>query len=136
LPNNITFIKEHLGKLYLGNANGQLYVLEGTNDNGVDIPSHWTTAKDNFGYMGYTKTTNKRGNVAMFKPKGNDEIKIATIVDGVEKEKATVSDAKGKAPFRIKDKKFAQIQIKFSSNKPFGLFSCTIQGFVAGYIKR
>lgn len=136
LPNSITFIKEHLGKLYLGNASGQLYELEGTNDNGVDISSHWITAKDNFGYMGYTKTTNKRGNVAMFKPKGNDEIKIATIVDGVEKEKATVSDAKGKAPFRIKDKKFAQIQIKFSSNKPFGLFSCTIQGFVAGYIKR
>lgn len=136
MPYQITFIKEYAGKLFLGNAKGQLFVLEGTKDVDADIECYWTTAKDNFGYMGYTKTTNKRGNVAMFKPMGNDEIKIATIVDGVEKEKATISDAKGYAPFRIKDKKFAQLQIKFSSNKPFGLFSCTTQGFVAGYIKR
>ena len=136
MPNQITFIKEYAGKLFLGNAEGQLFVLEGTKDVDTAIECYWTTAKDNFGYMGYTKTTNKRGNVAMFKPMGNDEIKIATIVDGVEKEKAIISDAKGYAPFRIKDKKFAQLQIKFSSNKPFGLFSCTTQGFVAGYIKR
>lgn len=136
LPNSISFIKEHRGELFLGNKKGKLYRLEGSNDDGEDITSYWTTAKDNFGYMGYTKTTNKRGNVAMFKIKNNDEIKLSTIVDGVEKEKTILSDIKGYAPFRIKDKKFAQIQFKFSSNKPFGLFSCTTQGFVAGYIKR
>ena len=136
MPNEITFIKEHNGKLYLGNKEGQLFVLDGTTDNGEGIESRWTTAKDNFGYMGYTKTTNKRGNVVVFKPMNNDEIKISTIVDGVEKEKAVLTDSKSYTPFRIKDKKFAQIQLRFSSNKPFGLFSCTTQGFVAGYIKR
>ena len=136
MPYEITFMKEHLGKLYLGNKQGQLFVLEGTTDTGKDIQSHWTTAKDNFGYLGYTKTTNKRGNVAVLKPMNNDNIKLSTITDGEEQEKAIISDAKGYTPFRIKDKKFAQIQIKLSSNKPFGLFSCTTQGFVAGYIKR
>ena len=136
LPNSISFIREYRGELFLGNKEGNLYKLEGNDDEGVDITSYWTTSKDSFGYMGYTKTTNKRGNTAYFIKKENDNINISTIVDGVEKEKAILSDAKGYAPFRIKDKKFAQIQLKFSSNKPFGLVSCTMQGFVAGYIKR
>lgn len=136
LPNSISFIREYRGELFLGNADGSLYKLEGIDDNGVDINSYWTTAKDGFGYMGYTKTTNKRGNTAYFNKKENDNITISTITDGVEKEKAILTDAKGYAPFRIKDKKFTQIQLKFSSNKPFGIVSCTLQGFVAGYIKR
>lgn len=136
LPNSINFIKEYRGELFLGNKDGELYKLEGTDDDGTDITSYWTTAKDNFGYLGYTKTTNKRGNTVYFNKKGNEEIKVSTITDGVEKEKMVVADTKGYAPFRIKDKKFTQIQLKFSSNKPFGIVSCTLQGFVAGYIKR
>ena len=134
--NNINFIKEYRGDLYLGNATGQLFVLEGTTDNGADIESYWTTYKDDFGYPSYTKTTNKRGNVVDLKVMNNDDIKVDTIVDGVLKEKTIVSDSKGYAPYRIKDKKFKEIQLKFSSNQPFGLFSATLQGFVAGYIKR
>lgn len=134
--NNINFIKEYRGDLYLGNATGQLFVLEGTTDNGADIESYWTTYKDDFGYPSYTKTTNKRGNVVDLKIMNNDDIKVDTIVDGILKEKTTVSDSKGYAAYRIKDKKFKEIQLKFSSNKPFGLFSATLQGFVAGYIKR
>ena len=134
--NNINFIKEYRGNLYLGNATGQLFVLEGTTDNGTDIESYWTTYKDDFGYPSYTKTTNKRGNVVDLKVMNNDNIKVDTIVDGVLKEKTIVSDSKEYAPYRIKDKKFKEIQLKFSSNKPFGLFSATLQGFVAGYIKR
>ena len=136
LPFNITFIKEYRGNLYLGNETGQLFILEGNTDNGKDINSHFTTCKDNFGYQGYTKTTNKRGNVVDFKIMNNDNIKIDTIVDGIIKVKTTLSDKNEIVPFRIKDKKFKEIQIKFSSNKPFGLFSCTMQGFVAGYIKK
>lgn len=136
MPKNITFIKEYRGQLYLGNTTGDLYLLTGDNDNGEDITSYWATAKDDFGYPSYTKTTNKRGNTVTLKKMKNNNIKISTIVDGVEKEKAILTDEKGYAPFRIKDKKFKNIQIKFSSNKPFGLFSCTAQGFVAGYIKR
>ena len=136
LPFEIDYIREYRSNLYLGNRNGQLFVLEGTNDNGNDINSYWTTKKDDFGHPGYTKTTNKRGNVADFKPMNNNNIKIDTIVDNTLKEKTIISDAKGYAAYRIKDKKFKDIQLKFSSNKPFGLFSCTLQGFIAGYIKR
>lgn len=136
MPFSITFIKEYRGNLYLGNNSGQLFMLEGTTDNETDIASYWTTKPDDLGYPGYTKTTNKRGNVAYVKMLNNDAIKIDTIVDGVVKEKTTASDEKGYIPFRIKDKKFKKIQIKFSSNKPFGLFSITTQGFIAGYVKR
>lgn len=136
MPYNISFIKEYRNELFLGNEDGQLFKLSGTTDNGQDINSYWTTAKDNFGYPSYTKTTNKRGNVVSLKSMNNDEIYIDTIVDGVLKQKIVASDNKGYVAYRIKDKKFKEIQLKFSSNKPFGLFSCTLQGFVAGYIKR
>lgn len=136
LPFNITFMKEYRQNLYLGNENGELFKLDGLKDYTKDIDSCWTTPKDDFGYPSYTKTTNKRGNVADFIALNNDNIKIDTIVDGVTKEKAVLSDKKGYAPYRIKDKKFKDIQLQFSSNKPFGLFSCTLQGFVAGYIKK
>ncbi len=136
LPFEINYIKEYRGKLYLGNAAGQLFILNGKSDNKLPILSYWTTAKDDFNYPGYTKTTNKRGNVAYLKRMNNDEIKVSTIVDDIQKDKMTLSDEKGYIAYRIKDKKFKKIQLKFSSNKPFGLFSCSIQGFIAGYIKR
>lgn len=136
LPNDITFIKEYRGELFLGNEIGSIYKLEGATDNEENIQSVWTTAKDDFGYPGYTKTTNKRGNVANLNKKNNDNIHVDTIVDGVLKEKKVFDDSKGYIAYRIKDKKFKSIQIKFSSNKPFGIFNCTLQGFIAGYIKR
>lgn len=136
LPFNISFIEEYRGNLYLANSSGQLFILSGTKDNEEDISSIWTTHEDEFDYPSYTKTTNKRGNVANLKIMNNDSIHVDTIVDGVVKEKKVLSDKKGYIAYRIKDKKFKSIQIKFSSNKPFGLYSCTLQGFVAGYIKR
>jgi len=136
LPFEISFIKEYRQSLYLGNKNGELFILEGTKDNEQEIKSFWTTAKDDFGASGYTKTTNKRGNVADLKVLNNDDIHVDTIVDGILKEKKVFNDSKGYIAYRIKDKKFKDIQLKFSSNKPFGLFSCTLQGFIAGYIKR
>lgn len=134
LANSITFIKEYRGNLFLGNANGELYILD---NNGAEVvSSHWCTKADDFGYPSYTKTTNKRGNVAYLKKMNNDAIKVDTIVDGILKTKMTLSDENGYIAYRIKDKKFKKIQLKFSSDEPFGLFSCTMQGFVAGYIKR
>ena len=136
LPNNITFIKEYRQKLYLGNSAGDLFELKGTTDNEVNINSYWTTPKDDFGYPSYSKTTNKKGNTADVKIMNNDSIHVDTIVDGTLKEKRVLNDKKGYIAYKIKDKKFKDIQIKFSSNKPFGLYSCTLQGFIAGYIKR
>ena len=135
LPYNISFIKEYRGELFLGNEMGELYILDSSYLE-EKVMSYWTTKADDFGFAGYTKTTNKRGNVAYLKRMNNDSIKIDTIVDGVLKEKMTLSDSKGYIAYRIKDKKFKKIQLKFSSDKPFGLFSCTMQGFIAGYIKR
>lgn len=136
LPYEISFIKEYCDNLYLGNNDGNLYILDGNSDNDTFINSVWTTPKDDFGYKAYTKTTNKRGNVIYLKNKNNNNIKIDTIVDGILKEKTVISDTNGNAAFRIKDKKFKEIQLKISSKQPFGLFSCTMQGFVAGYIKK
>lgn len=136
LPYNINFFTEYRGNLYLGNAEGQLFLFEGDVDYEKPIESIWTTSKDDFGYQAYIKTTNKKGNVANLKKKNNDNILVSTIVDGELREKDVYSDEKGYIAYRIKDKKFKDIQLKFSSNKPFGLFSCTLQGFVAGYIKK
>ena len=134
LANNINYLTEYQGELFLGNANGDIYKLDGLGEETVN--SCWTTAKDDFGYEAYIKTTNKRGGVATLKTMQNNEILVSTIVDNELREKEVFDDSKGYIAYRIKDKKFKEIQLKFSSNKPFGLFSCTLQGFVAGYIKR
>ena len=136
LPFDINYITEYRGQLYLGNKQGQLFVMEGDNDNELPINSYWTTNADNFGYPSYTKTTNKKGAEVNLKPMGNNEIEITTITDGKNKTTKTLSDAKGYAVFKIKDKKFFKIQYKFSSNKPFGIYSAVVQGFIAGYLKR
>ncbi len=134
LANNITYITEYQGELFLGNAKGDLYKLDPAGEEIIE--SSWTTAKDDFGYEAYIKTTNKRGGVATLKLMDNDSIDVSTIVDNEIRYKCQYNDNKGYIAYRIKDKKFKEIQIKFSSKKPFGLFSCTLQGFVAGYIKR
>ena len=134
LANDINYITEYQGELFLGNANGDIYKLDSLGEEIVN--SCWTTAKDDFGYPAYIKTTNKRGGVATLKTMNNDSIDVSTIIDNELKYKNKYSDEKGYISYRIKDKKFKEIQIQLSSNKPFGLFSCTLQGFVAGYIKR
>jgi hypothetical protein len=131
---DINYITEYQGNLFLGNAKGNIYKLDSTGDE--EVYSSWTTSKDDFDYPAYIKTTNKRGGVATLKKLDNDDIQVSTIVDDELRYKNTYSDKKGYIAYRIKDKKFKAIQIQFSSNKPFGLFSCTLQGFVAGYIKR
>ena len=40
--------------------------------------------------------------------------------------------------YKIKEKKWTQIQLKFYSdevNRPFGIFSATLEAFVGGYVK-
>ena len=134
LANDINYITEYQGELFLGNANGDIYKLDSLGEETIN--SCWTTAKDDFGYPAYIKTTNKRGGVATLKTMNNDSIDVSTIVDNELKYKNKYSDEKGYVAYRIKDKKFKEIQLQLSSDKPFGLFSCTLQGFVAGYIKR
>ena len=127
---------EYRGDLFLSNAYGEIYVLEGETDNGEDITSYWVTRKDDFDSPSYTKTTNKKGCVINLKKMDNDEIEVTSIVDDVERKTKEAVDTYGYCVYKVKNKKFRNLQFKISSDKPFGLFDITVQGFIAGYIKR
>ena len=66
----------------------------------------------------------------------NDAIKLRTRTEIRENEIGTYNDSKGYIVYRVKEKKFKWIQLEFSSSKPFGLFSCTLEAFIGGYVKR
>ena len=136
LPFDINYLTEYQNNLYLGNSDGEIYVLAGDTDNEEDILSKWTTTKDTFKYDSYRKITNKRGGTADVKIMNNDSIKLKTRTEIRENEIGTYNDEKGYIVYRIKEKKFKWIQLEFSSNKPFGLFSCTLEAFIGGYVKR
>lgn len=130
LSKNITCTKVHNGTLYLGTSEG-IYTL--TKDN-AEIESYYTTPFDDFKYRQYQKTTNKRGCVVDME---GDEITISAKTDNNEFEKIdTYLNIKGYIVSRIKKKKWKEIQLKFSSNKPFSLYSATLESYIGGYVKR
>lgn len=135
-PVDVCYITEKDGILFLGGPEGEIYILDGQNDLDDGIYSKWTTTQDTFGYDSYRKITNKRGGTANIKLMNNNDIKLTTHTEIRSNEIGTYSDSKGYIVYRVKEKKFKWIQLEFSSNKPFGLFSCTIEAFVAGYVKR
>lgn len=96
--------------------------------------SYWTTCEDEFKYPQMQKTTNKRGCVADVI---GEEIDVFCKTNKEQFEKiATHKNATGYAVNRIKKKKWKSIQLKFSSNKSFELFSCTLESYIGSYIKR
>lgn len=96
--------------------------------------SYWTTCEDEFKYPQMQKTTNKRGCVADIT---GEEIDVFCKTNKEQFEKiATHKNATGYAVNRIKKKKWKSIQLKFSSNKSFELFSCTLESYIGSYIKR
>lgn len=151
-------IKEYKDELYIGSINGDIYILEGTNDNGEAIDSYWTTPMDAFGYSNMLKTTNKRGGVAKIKTIPNGIIKIAERTNKKDIREITSKSLNGftykdfnynnfsyvakndtHIVYKIKEKKFIEISLKFYSDeldKPFGIFGATIEAFVGGYVKR
>lgn len=119
--------------------NGILYV---TDDKKVykltkkdtKIQAYWTTFEDEFNHPQYQKTTNKKGCVVDL---NGESVTIAVKTDNNKFEK--IKDYKIKKEYvvpRIKKKKWKSIQIKFESNKPFSLFSSTLEAYVGSYIKR
>lgn len=99
-----------------------------------ELNSYWCTLADEFGYPQYQKTTNKKGCVADMEGK---EITISTKVDNKNFEKInTYKNVKGYVVARIKKKKWKSLQLKFSSNKPFSLYSSTLESYVGSYVKR
>ncbi len=130
LSQNITCTSVKDGVLYLC-GNNSIYKLTKTDS---EINSYWTTKHDDFKYPQYQKTTNKRGGTAeVF----GDEIKIEVRTDNNNFEEInTYSNTKDYIVYRIKKKKWKKLQMKFSSNVPFGLNSYTLESFIGGYVKR
>ena len=96
--------------------------------------SYWTTPEDEFNYPQYQKTTNKRG--CVIDMEGN-EVTVSARIDNKEFEVInTYTNVKGYVVSRIKKKKWKSIQLKFSSNTPFNLYSNTLEAYVGGYVKR
>lgn len=136
LPFDITYLKENNENLYLGNENGDIYILDGNTDNGTNITSKWSTPMDSFGYEAYRKTTNKSGAILEVEPKGSN-IKVEVKKDMEEPiEIGSFSDEKGYIVLKIKQKKWRELQMIFSSNTPFSIVKATIEVFIGGYIKR
>jgi hypothetical protein len=155
---NPNILKEYKGELYIGSTDGKIYMLGGTNDNGNVINSYWTTPMDAFGYSNMLKTTNKRGGLARIKTIPNGKIKISERTNKAEEKFITSKPATGfdyanvdydnfayttktdsYIVYKIKEKKFLNISLKFYSDeldKPFGLYSAILEAFIGGYAKR
>lgn len=152
-------LKEYNGHLYVGGTDGKIYSVEGTNDNTEAIESYWTTPMDNFGYLNHYKTTNKRGGIAKLRTMPNGNAKIAMKTDktpdyryisektlkGFKFNDINFSDFSFSTTsekffiYKIKQKKIKEISLKIYSdraNKPFGVFSMTLEAFVGGYTKK
>lgn len=158
IDEKINILYEYEGKLYFGTTDGKIFCFEGTNDNGEKIDSYWTTPKDVFRYIQYLKTSNKRGAIAKLKNIPNSRVLIEVCTNKkdwkVLKELSThgfdytsvdyanysyVTGYNTYAVFKIKIKKFIDYQLRFSSvakDKPFGLYSCTLEAFLGSFVKR
>lgn len=156
---SICILKEYKGNLYIGTTEGKILILKGTNDNGEIINSYWTTPMDNFGLGNKYKTTNKRGGVAKIKTLPNGKVKVSEktnrrIDDRFIKEYSSggfdygnmdyssfayIINSMSNIVYKIKEKKFIELQLKFYSDeldKPFGIYSAIIEAFDGAYAKR
>lgn len=127
--NNITttYVKNDI--LYIG-INNNIYTLTNTNST---INSVWRIGKEDFNAPQLLKTTNKRGGTSNLE----GEVTIKTKIDNKPwKTIGEFSGEKGYIVYRIKEKKFKELTLEFSSNTPMKLFNATIECFVGGYIKR
>ena len=117
------------GVLYLC-GDKKVYTLTKTD---TTINSYWTTLEDEFKYPQYLKTTNKKGCVIDVV----GDITISMKLDNNDFQKIdTYKEKKGYVVCKKKKKKWKSIQMKFSSNKPFSLYSATLESWVGGYVKR
>ena len=158
LADEINILKEYNNHMYFGDKKGNIYIFEGTNDNGQIIESYWTTPMDAFGHFNHLKTMNKRGNVVKVKNTPNGRIKVAIRTNKDDwkllKEFSISGFTYGTMDysnftyatgdnsfiaFKIKQKKFITSQLKVycdELDKPFGIINETISAFLGGYVKR
>ena len=156
---NPNILKEYDNELYIGSKDGSIYMFTGTNDDGEIIESYWTTMMDNFGYENHLKTTSKRGGIIKVKTIPNGKIKVARRTNKSQTNTyITEKNLKGfnfneidfsnfaftttnqsYVVFKIKEKKINEISIKVYSDeldKPFGVYSITLEAFIGSYIKK
>lgn len=120
------------GVLYLCSNNSIYTLTDYSSDRVVD--AYWTTLADEFKYPQYQKTTNKKGCVVDME---GSEINIYAKTDNNNFDLIkTYQNVKGYVVAKIKKKKWKSIQLKFESNKPFSLYSCTLEAYVGAYVKR
>lgn len=154
-----SLLKEYDNHLYIGSEDGSIYSLEGTNDDGAVINSYWTTIMDNFGYDNQLKTTNKRGGIIKVKTIPNGIVKVARrnnkykdyrfstqkSLDGFSfknfdfSKLSFTTTSQSYLVFKIKEKKINEISLKVYSDeldRPFGLYSITLEAFIGSYVKK
>ena len=99
-----------------------------------EIESYWTTCMDGCGYPQMQKITNKRGCVVDMT---GEKVKLEVRTDNEEYEEVdTFINTKDYIVPRIKKKKWKDIQLKLSSDKPFGLERIYLECYIGSYIKR
>ena len=126
---NITSTLVKDGVLYLC-SDKEIYTLTKTGE----VEAYWTTLEDEFTCPQYQKTTNKKGCVVDIE---GAEITVSVKTDNNKFEVIDrYKNTKGYVVPRIKKKKWKSIQLKFSSNKPFYLYSSTLEAYVGSYVKR
>lgn len=159
LPVQTNYLKAYQDNLYIGDLDGKIYRVEGTNDLGEAIESYWTTPREVFGYMQHLKKINKRGAILKMKNIQNSRLKIAEKTNKATEWKL-IKEVSGNGfnygnmdysnftyitgdntyvVFRIKEKKIIDIALKIYSdelNKPFGLIDLNMEAFISGYVKR
>ena len=100
----------------------------------TNIEAYWTTCFDGCGYPQMQKITNKRGCVIDMT---GEELKLEVRTDNEEYEEIdTFKNTKNYIVPRIKKKKWKDIQLKLSSDKPFGLERIYLECYIGSFIKR
>ena len=152
-------LKEYDNNLLFGTENGVVAIFTENryNDNGRLIYCQWQTPSDSFGNENHVKTTNKKGGIANLKSIPSSACKLYETTNKTQKKQITRFVASGFSykdfsyadfsynmsdktymKYKIKEKKWTHISLTFYSdelNKPFGIFSATLEAFVGGYVK-
>lgn len=119
------------GILYLY-SDKTIYSLTNTSEDRT-VEAYITTIEDEFKYPQYYKSSNKKGCVIDC----NGDITVSVKTDNNSFEKInTYKNTKGYVVCKKKKKKFKSIQYKFSSTKPFELYSATVECYILSYVKR
>ncbi|MBR3163589.1 MAG: hypothetical protein IKF17_05780 [Clostridia bacterium] len=154
-----TLLKEYDDNLFFGTENGVVaqFIENRYNDNGRVIYCQWQTPDDSFTSENHLKTTNKRGGIANLKTLPNSVCKLKVKTDKIDETYVTryvssgfsfedfsfidfafTTSSKSFMKYKIKQKKWSQISMTFYSDeldKPFGIFSSTLEAFIGGYVK-